>query len=72
MNILLRIIIGIAIALVGVAFLARTHKVVHMIGTNNWAEQHLGGGGTYTLVKLLGIVALVLALLFTFGIIKFF
>ncbi len=70
MALLLRIVVSLVVIFIGVVLLARSYKVVHMIGTNNWAEQHLGSGGSYTLVKLIGLVFIILALLTMFGIIK--
>lgn len=58
-----RLLIGIFVASAGLVFVVKTRKVVHMIGYNNWAEQHIGPGGTYTFVKLLGIGAMIVALM---------
>jgi len=42
----------------GVAFgfilVLKAHSLVDEVGRNNWAEMHLGAGGTYTLVRLIG------------------
>jgi len=55
MSFFLRLPIGLLFTLVGVLFLVKSYKIVHFIGYNAWAEEHLGGGGTYTLVKIFGL-----------------
>ena len=69
---ILRIILGLVGVLVGFVFLIKSYKIVQTIGTNNWAEQHLGGGGSYMLVKLIGMLVILFAVLLIFGIIKLF
>jgi hypothetical protein len=70
MGILLRIIIGIPTICIGLLLLVKSYKIVQKIGYNNWAEEHLGGGGTYLLVKLIGMFLMLLSVLFILGIIK--
>lgn len=70
MGLFWRIIIGIFVSAAGLFCLARTRKVVLMIGYNGFAERHLGSGGTYILVKIIGIIALAGAVLFVLGVIN--
>lgn len=51
---ILRIIIGIALAGAGVFIVLRTSAIVDFFGTVDWAEMKLGGGGTHLFYKLLG------------------
>ncbi len=70
MGFFLRLIIGIPIMIIGFLLLVKSYKTVQKIGYNNWAEQHLGNGGTYTLVKLIGLFLILLSVLFIFGVIN--
>lgn len=54
MSLIVQILIGIAIAAVGVFFVLRTADVLDFLGPVDWAEQHLGGSSMF--YKLLGIV----------------
>jgi len=69
MDFLLRFIIGILVICAGLILLIRSYKIVQKIGYNDWAEEHLGGGGTYTLVKLIGITLIFISILLILGII---
>ena len=69
---ILRILLGLVGVFVGFVFLIKSYKIVQTVGTNNWAEQHLGGGGSYMLVKLIGMLVILFAVLSIFGIIKLF
>lgn len=40
---------------------------VGTFGRSDWAEQHLGGGGTYTMYKLLGLAVIIIAVLSATG-----
>ncbi|MCW1892136.1 MAG: hypothetical protein KIH65_002735 [Candidatus Uhrbacteria bacterium] len=56
MNIFLRILIGLAITAGGGFIVARTHAVADMFGPIEWAERKLGGGGTYLMYKVIGLI----------------
>ncbi len=49
---------------VAVVILKYTEPLVRMIGKNSWAEQYLGGGGTYTMWKLIAVAVVIVALLY--------
>lgn len=70
MNFLLRMIVGIALMGAGLVLVVKTYKIVQKIGYNDWAEQHLGGGGTYLLVKLIGMVIMLVSILIILGVIN--
>jgi hypothetical protein len=55
MNFIERVLVGLAIAAVGLFFTIKTSSIVDMFGSVDWAEQKLGGGGTNLFYKLLGI-----------------
>ncbi len=57
MGIFLRILIGLAITAIGAFMVIRTTKFVDFFGAIEWAEAKLGGGGTYLLYKVMGIIA---------------
>ena len=48
--------LGILVIALGVMMVIKTGWFVSNFGRNDWAEQNLGGGGTYTLYKILGII----------------
>jgi hypothetical protein len=54
MTFFIHLLIGIALAAVGVAFVMRTRDILDFFGPIDWAEQHLGGSSMF--YKLLGIV----------------
>ena len=42
-------------------------RVKHFIGNINWAEQHLGPGGTFTLLLLIGLFGFFISLMIMTG-----
>ena len=56
MNIVLRILIGLALAGTGSWFVIKTRDVMGFFGPVDWAEAKLGGGGSYLLYKGVGIL----------------
>lgn len=57
-----RLLIFIASILVGILILKYTYKIVDTVGHNSWADKYLGfgtGGGTYTMWKIIGILAII-------------
>lgn len=58
------IFVGIILILAGFLLVWKTHPIVDFTGHSDWAESHLGTeGGTYLLVKLVGILAIFFGLL---------
>lgn len=51
----------------GLLFVLKTDAVVGITGRVNWAERNLGGAGTHTFYKLLGVVFLFLSLMLITG-----
>lgn len=60
---------GLAGIIAGIALIWKTYPLVSIFGNINWAERHLGGGGTYTFYKLLGLLIILLSTMQMFGII---
>jgi hypothetical protein len=60
MDILIRILIGLALVAGGFYFVWKTENVLGFFGSVDWAEQHLGGGGSRLFYKLLGIVIILI------------
>jgi small-conductance mechanosensitive channel len=58
-------IIGIALGFV--IIWKSIYIVDHLTGRNAWAERTFGGAGTYTLVKLLGILIMFISLFYAAG-----
>lgn len=62
------IVIGIILILAGFVLVWKTHPIVDFAGHSEWAESHLGAaGGTYLLVKLIGLLAIFFGLLAVTG-----
>lgn len=58
------IVLGIVI---GYSILVYTEPLVRMIGKSNWAENHLGAGGTYTMWKIIGFILPIAVIIYTFA-----
>ena len=60
---ILRILIGLALAGIGFVFVWKTRAFIDMFGSIDWADQHLGGGGTSLAYKFIGIVLIFIGFL---------
>lgn len=58
-----RIIVGVLIAALGWFMVWKTEWFLSMLGYIEWAERHLGGGGTRTFYKLGGIAVILIGLM---------
>lgn len=56
----------------GFAILKYTLQWVSMVGKSQWAEQHLGGGGSFTMWKLIGVILVVFGFFSLFGLVNLF
>ncbi|MBI4138554.1 hypothetical protein HY479_00180 [Candidatus Uhrbacteria bacterium] len=56
MALIIRILIGLALAAAGTFFVIKTRKIMDFFGPIAWADAKLGGGGTNLMYKLIGIV----------------
>ncbi|MFA7245241.1 MAG: hypothetical protein WC070_03630 [Candidatus Magasanikbacteria bacterium] len=54
---------GMLVIVIGSFMVIKTQWMVENFGYSSWAEEKLGGGGTRTLYKLIGIVAIILSLM---------
>jgi hypothetical protein len=63
----MRFIIGIIGVIAGFGLIRYSFQITNFFGHMDWAEQHMGGGGTNTLYKLVGLVMIIFFLLYTFG-----
>ena len=60
----MKYIIGILVIVVGCILVIKSEWFVQNFGTSSWAEEHLGtSGGTRLMYKLIGIAAIVLAMM---------
>jgi hypothetical protein len=48
---------------VGLLILKYRDRIVYTLGKNQWAEQKLGSGGTYTVWQFIGITIIALSFL---------
>ena len=59
--------LGLLVILLGAVMVIKTPWFVSNFGRSSWAEQHLGGGGTYLMYKLLGIIMILATLMVVTG-----
>jgi len=69
MSLFWRIILGLIVALVGFLMIYKTRTFQGITGRIAWAEDKLGGGGTYTFLKILGLLVIFLGIFIVSGII---
>lgn len=50
----------------GVLMMRYSYQLTQIFGYNSLAERYLGSGGTYTMWKLLGVFAILLAIWYVF------
>lgn len=58
----LRILIFVGSILIGVLILKYTERIVDTVGHSDWADRYLGfggGGGTYTMWKIIGLLVII-------------
>ena len=60
----MRIVLGLLGAALSIALIVYRERVVRFIGMIQWAESHLGSGGTYTLMVLIGVFLFFLSLMY--------
>lgn len=60
----MRIVLGLLGAALSIALIVYRERVVRFIGMIGWAEQHLGAGGTYSLMVLIGIFLFFMSLMY--------
>ncbi|MCW1930497.1 MAG: hypothetical protein KIH62_004245 [Candidatus Kerfeldbacteria bacterium] len=56
----MKYIIGLMIVAAGAFMVIKTDTMMRIFGRNSWAEAKLGGGGTWTFYKLIGVGAVIL------------
>ena len=62
-----QIIVGIIGIPLGFVMLKYTVQIKDFVGSIDWAEKHLGSGGTYTLLKIIAILVSLLSFLYMVG-----
>jgi hypothetical protein len=57
------------VASVGISYLGlvKTLQMAHLFGKMGWAEKYLGEGGSYTVWKIIGVVAPIAAMIYAFS-----
>ncbi len=63
----MKFIVGFIIIAVGFVMIWQTQWFINSLGRIAWAEQKLGGGGTWTFYKIVGVLAIFLAFLIMTG-----
>ncbi len=59
----MKYIIGVLAIVVGIFLVVKTEWFLENFGTSDWAEAKLGGGGSRLMYKLMGLGAIILAIL---------
>ncbi len=59
--------IGLIVAALGTAAIKYNFQLVNMTGSQDWIESKLGGGSTYFVYKIFGLLAIVCGLLYATG-----
>jgi len=67
-----RLIISILLFGLAILMLVKNKKFVDFFGKNSWAEKHFGGGGTYTLFKIIALLLIFFTLLYLTGMLNSF
>ena len=62
--VLIKIVVFLACVGLAILILKYTERIVRNVGKMNWAEQHLGMGGTCTMWKLIAILLIVGSLVY--------
>ncbi len=47
--------------------LVKTLQMAHLFGKMGWAEKYLGEGGSYTVWKVVGVIAPIIAIIYFFS-----
>jgi len=63
----MRYIVGLIVIAIAALLVIKTEWFYSMTGAIDWAEQHVGAGGTRTFIKIVGIILFFLALLYMTG-----
>lgn len=56
----MRIFIGIVLVIAGLLSVIFSQKIYENFGPNRWAEEKLGGGGTVSLLRIVGAILILL------------
>ena len=62
-----RVIGGLVVVAIGIPFVIKTQWFMQNFGAIAWAEQKLGGGGSWIFYKLLGILICTIGILLATG-----
>ncbi len=60
----MRIVLGLIGAALSIVLIVYRERVVRFTGMIQWAESHLGGGGTYTLMVLIALLMFIFSLMY--------
>ncbi|OGE81578.1 MAG: hypothetical protein A3H72_03105 [Candidatus Doudnabacteria bacterium RIFCSPLOWO2_02_FULL_48_8] len=67
----MRFVWGMVWVVIGFLLIRYNYLLVGFFGHVPWAEQHIGGGGTYTLYKIVGVIVIILGMLYAFNAVGF-
>lgn len=62
-----KLIFFIILLALGFFFLIKTERIVNFVGHNSMAERYLGSGGSYTMWRGLGVIAIIIGFLLIIG-----
>ena len=61
------ILIGLTMIVLGVLFVKYTFNIVNMTGRQDWIEKYTGGGSTYGVFKIFGVLLVIVGILWATG-----
>jgi hypothetical protein len=61
------LLIGLGFIAAGILFVKYTFQIMNMTGRQDWIEKYTGGGTTYGIFKLFGVVLVFVGILFATG-----
>ena len=64
---IVRILVGLVLALAGTYFVLRTSTIQDFFGPVSWAENKIGPGGTNLFYKLLGVLVILVGFIVMFN-----
>ncbi|OGY87362.1 MAG: hypothetical protein A2458_04645 [Candidatus Kerfeldbacteria bacterium RIFOXYC2_FULL_38_9] len=63
----MKYVISLILIVVGFLFIWKTNAFIKAFGRVAWAEEKLGGGGTWTFYKILGVICILMGFMIMFG-----
>lgn len=63
----MKFLIFLVLLTIGMLMILKTEALLRFTGEIGWAERHLGGAGTFTLYKLIGLGIIIIGMMYVTG-----